>query len=91
MKKSIIEKRSLKKGISNGKPFETLCTKDLDWLRMTIKELDIFKWKNAICYFCTKNSLRNTSKSVQSTKREMEKIKKKTGLEDAELLKVHQF
>ena len=49
---AMLGNKSKKEGLSNGKPFETLCTKDLDWFKFSTKEIDMYRWKNAICYFC---------------------------------------
>ena len=55
IKESIAEKRAREAGISNGKPFETICSKVLDWIRFTTIELEIsvgkvFKKKNLMSY-----------------------------------------
>ena len=86
IKVNTLQKRSLEEGISNGKPFETLCTNDLDWLRFATKELDLFRWKNTACYYCGDNLTTKHLKTCQGTKKERKLIENKTGIDAVKLL-----
>jgi len=83
---AILGNKSKREGLSNGKPFETLCTKDLDWFKFSTKEINIYRWKNAICYFCKGKLNTDHLKTCRGTEREREIIKNKTGVEAVKLL-----
>ena len=86
IKKRIIDKRAKLAGIMNGKPFEELCTNDLDWIRLSTKELDIFRWKGKVCFLCKKHLSTDHLKSCVGKAYDRELIKKKTGIEAEKIL-----
>jgi len=86
IKEKLIDKRAKKAGIQNGKPFESISSKDLDWIRFTTKELDIFRWKGATCKLCKNYLSTEHIKICVGTESEREKIKLKTGYEASIIL-----
>ena len=86
IKESIMEKRAKEAGISNGKPFETICSNDLDWIRFTTKELDIYRWKGTTCSRCNKYLSTEHLKICVGMTKEREQIKLKTGIEASKIL-----
>ena len=81
-----MSKRAKAAGILNGKPFETLCSKDLDWLRFTAKELDLYRWKGKICNLCKGNLSTEHLKICVGLEKERDLIKHKTGIEASVVL-----
>ena len=48
LKENILKRKTSSAGISHGRPFEAIYSKDLDWIRLSTKELDLFRWKNVL-------------------------------------------
>lgn len=86
IKEKIIDKRAKQAGILNGKPFETISSKDLDWIRFTTRELDLFRWKGVTCKMCKCYLSTEHIKICVGTKSEREIIKLKTGFEASMIL-----
>jgi len=86
LKSKLLENRAHKEGISNGKPFETLCSSDLDWLRFSSKELDIFRWKGKLCSLCNQPLSTNHLKACMGTLKDRDDIKCRTGIEAIDLM-----
>ena len=81
IKESLLNKRAKAAGIRNGKPFETLCSNDLDWLHFTTKELDIYRWKGKTCNLCRGNLSTEHLITCVDLERDRKLIGSKTGVE----------
>ena len=86
LKKNIISRKAKAVGILHGRPFETLCSKDLDWIRFSTKELDLFKWKGVLCNHCKNYLTTEHLKTCVGTLKDRELIKMRTGIEAIEIL-----
>ena len=86
LKAKVIKERAKKEGITHGKPFETMCSNDLDWLRLTTKELDIYRWRNKICLYCGLALNTEHLKTCIGTKTVREEIERITGIEAIKLM-----
>ena len=87
LKENIMKRKTNSAGISHGRPFETIYSKDLDWIRFSTKELDIFRWKNVLCNHCKSRLSTDHLKVCVGTSKERELITMKTGIEASEIFK----
>jgi len=85
IKEKLLLRRARTVGISYGKPFETLNTNDIDWIRFVSKELDIYRWKGKICSLCQQNLSTDHINSCEEIEINRVAIKTKTGI-DAKLV-----
>jgi len=81
IKRKLREKRAKTEGISNGKPFETIQMKDLNWLKMVTKELDKSPWYNKKCAHCEYPLSTEHLKTCTDTEQDRNTIENETGLE----------
>ncbi|HRP36753.1 MAG TPA: hypothetical protein PLS50_03005 [Candidatus Dojkabacteria bacterium] len=87
IKESILQNKTKTIGLKNGKPFESLNTSDLNWLRFTTKEIDIYRWKGKTCMYCNGNLSTDHLLICVGTKKDREDIKVSTGIDAGLILK----
>ena len=81
IKERTLDSKAKAAGILHGKPFETLCSNDVDWLRFTTKELDIYRWKGKVCNYCKEPLSTDHILNCMGLRSDREVIKLKTGIE----------
>ena len=81
LKLKVIKEKAKNEGILCGKPFETLYSNDLDWLRYSTKELDIFRWNGKTCFHCGLALNTEHLKTCIGTRKDRDDIKNLTGIE----------
>ncbi len=86
IKERLLKTRADILGISNGKPFETIDTKDLDWLRFVTKDLDLYRWKDKFCNFCNSKLSTDHLKTCPGTLEVRKEIEHRTGIQAIKLL-----
>jgi len=86
IKSRLVDTKAKEVGILNGKPFETLCTNDLDWLRFSTKELDIFRFKGKTCSHCGIYLSTDNLKICTGTEYDREFIETETGIKASKIL-----
>ena len=85
IKTKLLDEKAKEAGILNGRPFETLCTNDLGWLRFSMKELDIYRFKGKTCSHCKLPLSTDHLKICAGTEIDRKLIKVETGIEASKI------